>query len=358
MRRNIRGGVKLKHLNKSGHWPSGNVRYYYRPHGQKGIAMPDVHMSDPKFLVAYVAASEGKAPVPSETHRTGTLGAGIRAYEASDLFLALAPSTRASWRRMLTDIRRRYGAVKLGDLRAKHIRIDLARLDPHPANNRRKVWRAMGRFWQERGLVDDDPAVTVRARLTPKTDGHEPWTREDVADFRKYWPHDSAQRLAMELMHRTCASIGDACQLGPGMVKDGWLYYKRQKSKSQATCPMIGGPDWFEPSDHLEKCLSASPRHMTYIITAYGAPRSSKAAAQWFSRACKEAKVEKTAHGLRKHRASVFKENGASTEQRMAILGHETEGEAQRYSKSADLQKVITGTEMSNSPKPVGQKQA
>ena len=41
----------------------------------------------------------------------------------------------------------------------------------------------------------------------------------------------------------------------------------------------------------------------------------------------------------------MFKENGAATDQRMAILGHETEGEAQRYSKSADLQRIITGTE-------------
>ena len=55
-----------------------------------------------------------------------------------------------------------------------------------------------------------------------------------------------------------------------------------------------------------------------------------------------------SAHGIRKHRASVFKENGAAPEQRMAFLGHETQSEAARYSKSADLQKIVSGKESSN----------
>jgi hypothetical protein len=37
----------------------------------------------------------------------------------------------------------------------------------------------------------------------------------------------------------------------------------------------------------------------------------------------------------------MFKENGATKEQRMAILGHETEHQADHYSKSADLRRVI-----------------
>lgn len=41
----------------------------------------------------------------------------------------------------------------------------------------------------------------------------------------------------------------------------------------------------------------------------------------------------------------MFKENGATTDQRMAILGHETEAEATRYSKSADQRRIIEGTE-------------
>lgn len=152
-------------------------------------------------------------------------------------------------------------------------------------------------------------------------------------------------------MHRTCASIGDACRLGPGMVHNGWPHYRRKKSGSEAVCPFtVPGPAWYEADDHLARCLTAAPRHMTFLTTRQGAPRSHKSAAQWFSRAYTDAGLTGlSAHGIRKHRASVFKENGATPEQRMAFLGHETQSEAARYSKSADLQKVVSGTESSNS---------
>jgi len=110
---------------------------------------------------------------------------------------------------------------------------------------------------------------------------------------------------------------------------------------------MTGGPFWYEPDDCLEQCLAAQELHINFIVTSRGAARSAKAAAQWFSRACAKAGLTGlTAHGIRKGRAAVFKENGATKEQRMAILGHETEAQADNYSKSADLRRVITGTKV------------
>lgn len=357
MRHAIRHRLRLKYLNPNGRWPSGNVRYYFRPKGQKSTLLPDLDPTAPAFLRAYakaLEAHEGTKPHPAVKHRTGTIGAGVRAYLASDAYLTLATSSRAVWRRALEDIEARYGAARFDDLATKHIRKDLAELSPHPANTRRKIWRSLCRWAEDAGLISDDPARAVRPRATPKTDGRIPWTRDDVAAFRAHWPHSSPQRLAFELMHRTCAAIGDACRMGPGMVKEGWLTYRRQKSGTEATCPFtVAGPAWYEADDHLAECLRHAPRHMTYLVTTHGAPRSPKSAAQWFSRACTAAGLEgsKAAHGIRKHRAAVFKENGASADQRMAILGHETATEAARYSKSADLQKIIARTESSQPPK-------
>ncbi|APE43389.1 hypothetical protein BOO69_08150 [Sulfitobacter alexandrii] len=324
--------------------------------------MPDTPKNDPVFLKKYaelLAAHDGSKPHPAVRHRTGTLGAGIRAYLASDVFMSLAPTTRALWRRALEDIEARYGAALFDDLQTRHIRKDLSRLNAHPANTRRKIWRGLCRWAEDAGLIEEDPARAVRRRATPKTDGRVAWTRDDVAKFRAHWPHDTHQRLAFELMHRTCAAIGDAGRLGPGMIKDGWLTYRRQKSGSEATCPFnVPGPAWFEADDHLRRCLDQHPRHMTFLVTGRGAPRSPKAAAQWFSRACTAAGLDadKTAHGIRKHRAAVFKENGATDAQRMAILGHETASEAARYSKSADLRRIISGTESSHSDSQSSQK--
>lgn len=347
MRRNIRGAVRLKHLNASGLFPSGNARYYYRPPGQKGIPLPDAPKDSPEFLAAYAKAAKGHRPFdPRARFNSGTIGAGIQAYKGSDVFIGLASSTRENRRRALEDMQRQYGTAKMADLQSKHIRQDLAPRDPNPANNRLKVWRALCRFWVDSGMIDQDPARDVRKRATPITEGHKPWTRADVETFREHWGYDTQQRLAFEVMHRTCAAIGDACRLGPGMVDAGWLTYRRQKSKSEAVIPMTdAAPEWFEHDHHLAKCLSHWPIALTFIRTQAGRPKSPKSAAAWFSRACTDAGLpDLSAHGIRKHRAAVFRENGASEDQRMAVLGHETAAEAQNYSRSADLKKVISGT--------------
>lgn len=334
----------MKHLNASGRWPSGNVRFYYRPKGRKGVALPDLPPDDPGFLSAYAAAAGG---VQKEEPRepAGTIAAGVVAYLGSDAYLGLAVSTRGVWRRYLDDIRARYGRGTIATLEPKHIRQDLARFAAHPANNRLKVWRSLCKWWFSSGLAESNAAKSVERRKTPKATGAAPWSRKDMTTFREYWPVGTPERLAFELMYQTCAAIGDMTRLGPNMVSGGWLTYTRQKSKSMATCPwLVPAPRWFEPSRDLFNCIEAAPRGLTFLLTKQGRPKSPKAAAQWFSRACTDAGLpDHSAHGIRKGRAAIFRENGATVDQRMAVLGHETEEESQLYSRSADLQRVVLG---------------
>ncbi len=308
--------------------------------------MPDLKPDHPDFLAAYLSASNGQAPGP-EKAVTGTIAAGVMAYLRSDVYLALAPSTRGVWRRYLDDIRDRYGKATMETLQPKHIRQDLTQFAAHPANNRLKVWRGLCKWWLAAGLIEDNPAKHVERRKTPPAQGAIPWSRADMQTFREYWPVGSQERLAFELMYQTCASIGDMTRLGPNMVKDGWLTYSRQKSDSTAVCPWTApAPDWFEPSEYLHECIEAAPKGITFLLTAQKRPRGAKGAASWFSGICSTAGLPNhSAHGIRKGRAAIFKENGATADQRMAILGHETEEEAQNYSKSADLVRIISGTE-------------
>jgi site-specific recombinase XerD len=348
MRRHFRGEVRLKHLSQSGFFPSGNPRWYYKPKGQKGIALPDAPKESPTFLQAYVTIS-GKAPAPKpKTFGAGSLGAGVAAYLGSTAFLGMASSTRERWRSRCDDIRSRYGAAVLDELSARNIKQDLAKHEGHSRNNRLKVWRSLCAFWDEKGLIEINVARQVSKSKTEETDGHLPWTRADFAAFRAHWAIGTKERLAFELMYRTCAAIGDTCGLTRGQVKDGWLTYTRQKSKSIATAPFfLPGPEWFGATDDLQSCLAVEEKHVTFLTTKTGKSRSPKSAASWFSKAAKSAGLDmgKTAHGIRKGRAAMFKENGASADQRMAILGHETVGEATRYSKSADLRRTVEGTQ-------------
>lgn len=349
----MRRGVRLRYLNRAGEWPSGNPRFYFRRPGGKNIPMPDAPMDAPAFLEAYAKAAAAK-PTPT-THAPGTLGQAVTDFLASAEYAARSAGTRGYWRRHLETIRDRYGIASLRTLTPQAIRTDIARLDPHPANARLKVWRGFCRWAVDKGKLAADPARDVRKPTLPETDGFQAWTSEDVARFRAHWPIGTAQRLCLELLHRSCASIGDACALTRGHVEDGWLIYIRGKSKSVAVVPWSDPPAWFG-ADDLDACLEGH-EHMTFLVTAAGRPRSPKAAGSWFAEACTAAGLDGlSAHGVRKYRAASFKENGASREQRMAVLGHRTEGESSRYDRSADLRRVISGTEVPTRIVQLGQK--
>lgn len=347
MGRSNRRGIKLKHLNRSGEFPSGNPRYYFRPKGEKGTPMPDLPMEHPDFLKAY--ALKAKLPsAPNIMGIQGTTADAIDRYLQSAQFIGLAKSTRNVWRNTSLKLRDAYGHAPLEGLQSQHIRADLSKLAPHPSNNRLKVWRSLCSYWFDSGLLSNNPASEVKSRKTIKTEGHISWSHDEVRAFRAFWPLSSQERVCFEVLYRSCASIDDAVTLGSNTVdQDGWLIYNRKKSHTLATAPFTAAsaPDWFMWTDDLERALSAQTKcHITlFICTSFGTPRSHKATASWFSRACTAAGLPHlSAHGVRKHRASTFKENGATPEQRMAILGHESKQEADRYSKLADLRKVIT----------------
>lgn len=347
MRRGIRAGVRLKYLGAAGKWPSGNRRWYLRKPGEKAIPMPDLPIESPKFLEAYVIASGGGKPSPIVQHRGGTLGFVIRGYMASGDYALLAPSTRGSRRSILEKIEAAYGHLPIAPIQPRHIRTDLSKFEPNPANNRLKCWRAVMAWAVQSGAIDTDPAKQVAKRKAPKTDGHEAWTRLDLEKFRAHWPHETRQRMFCELLYRSCAAVVDACALGRANVKDGWITYSRSKSKSVAMIPWAreNAPDWFEWTGDFEICQRHAPIAPTFIVTARGLPRSQKAVSSWFSSAATAAGLDpnKSAHGLRKLRAAMFREMGASMEARRAILGHESDAEAVHYDKSADLKKVVRG---------------
>lgn len=327
---------------------------YYRPKGQKGIPLPDLDPQSMEFKEAYVRAARGEITRPHQIV-SGTIAAGVKAYLASDTHAAKATSTRTLERRFGQEIAADYGNGTMASLRSKHIRTALSKYDAHPANNRLRTWRALGKFWTERGFIEDDPARHVRARKAPPAKGATPWTREDFAKFRAHWHIGTPQRLAFELMYQTCAAVVDIVKLGPACVKGGWIVYARQKTDTEAVSPITNAPDWFEASTHFAEAIAAAPKHMTYLTTSSGASKSAKSVASWFSKSCTAAGLpDRSAHGIRKGRAAIFKENGAAADKRMAILGHETEEEARGYSKSADLIKTVSGTESSNPPYHVG----
>lgn len=345
----MRRGFRLKHLNPSGRFPSGNVRYYYRPKGQKGVKLPDLPMDHPEFLAAYAAAA---GVTPKRPTRTGSLGGAIEAYKRSDAFLTLAAGTRSVRARALDKLSKEYGHANLADLRKRHVEADLGKLAGHARNNRLKVWRGFG-MWVAEAMHLPDPTDGLRKVRTPRSDGHIPWTRKEIETFRAYWPIGSMERLAFEVIYWTGARVSDAVRLGEGNVDaDGWLVFNQQKTGGRVDIPLRRAlPEFAERfSDDLAYLLSAiqsrNERHLTWLHTQHGASRSQKAVSQWFAAKARRAGITgRTAHGLRKSRAIALVEAQGTTSQVGAWTGHESLKEIERYTRGFNKRRALSRTD-------------
>ncbi len=324
-------------LNASGRFPSGNVRYYYRPKGHKGIPMPDLPPDDQRFLDAYGAASGGKTPTGLRP-RPGSLALAVLRYLASDSFAALSNETRSSRRRMLDEIRRNHGKGLVRELRTKHVESTLKKFSGHARNNRLKVWRAFGK-WLNDVYKIDDPAENVKKSPVPKSKGHLPWTDDQIETFRGFWIIGTPERLAFEVIYFTGARISDAFRLGQGNVDhEGWLVFNQQKTGGEVAIPFSRPlPDFVSGMQgdlqYLRAALDArSDNHITWITTAFGTSRSVKAAGQWFAAKARAAGIHgRTAHGLRKSRSRALAEAGGNSVQIGAWTDHESLSEIERY---------------------------
>lgn len=359
MRSGIRAGtVTLKHINTVHR--NGKVWRYLRLPGQKPVRLPDLPMDHPDFLAAYAAAMAGHTPRKGAP--LGTIAAAIDLYMAGRERNAYRAGYRAIVDRHLSQIRETRGAAMIRHLRPEHIRTDIRQLDPHPGNQRLKVWRLVCAFAVDSGLIPANPAAQVERLKAPKSDGHLPWSRDQITAFRAHWPLGTPQRAAMELIFWTGARISDAVRLGPGMVdRDGVLVFRQSKTGDNAYVPWTSAlPVWAagmaSDRDTVHAALAAMPsRHMTWVVTVHGKARSVKSIGNWISEAAHAAGIDRSAHGLRKARAVALAEAGATAHQIGAWTGHHTLKEVEHYTRKADRKRAVMGPEQErNTPNSAG----
>lgn len=320
----------------------GGRTYYYRRTPGGNVRLPDP--DDPGFLAAYEAAGGGPKPKPGR-RVPGTVAALCETYRRSPGFLAMKASTRQVQSRILAKIEDERGTAPVKALQPKHLYADLKGMGPAAANNRRKVWRAMLKIAVREGTIATNPAVEVE-KEKEAGEAHEPWDEADVAAYREHWSIGTPQRLAFELFYWTGARCIDARVLGRQMVdKKGWLCYTQEKTGGKVAIPLLCPlPGWcasFEPDRQmLLACLEAHD-DLTFIVTAYGAPRSQKGISQWMSANAKAAGLDRTAHGLRASRAIELYMIDASLQKIGAWTGHLSLAEIQHYTRAADRRKLL-----------------
>lgn len=89
-------------------------------------------------------------------------------------------------------------------------------------------------------------------------------------------------------------------------------------------------------SDLADAIAAAPSQHLTFLVTEYGKPYSANGFGNAFKDWCRQADLPHcSAHGLRKALATRLAEQGATAHEIMAVTGHQSLEEVERYTRAA-----------------------
>jgi integrase len=316
----------------------GKPRYYFRRPGFKRIPLPGSPFSA-EFDEAYKAALSGVAKVETGAKRTvpGTIAALVVAYFASPGFLGLEASTQATYRGIIENFRREHGDKRVARLQREHIEAMQAKRisTPAAANNWLRMVRMLMQFAITKRLRLDDPTFGIKP-IKSASAGFHTWSEDDIAGFEKKHGVGSKARLAMALMLFTGCRRSDVVLLGPQHIKRGFLTYTQQKNRKRKPVTLT-----IPVHPELRRIIETTPTIgvKTYLVTQFGKPFTANGFGNWMRDRCNEAGLpECSSHGLRKAIARRLAEAGMSPHQIMAITGHTTLKEVERYTRAASQQ--------------------
>lgn len=328
----------------------GNVRTYVRKPGFKKVRLTAQEGSD-AFFLEYTEALKNAVPKAEQEPVGASVIDGSLKYlfsryfaECGD-FRRLADATRKQMRQRCDNLclsvdqhGRRRGDKDYRSIQSQHILTlrDEKVLTPTEANKLVSDFRKVWKWAKQQKLVTSNPATEVDM-VVVVSDGFHTWTREEIEQYDARWPIGTKQRLAKDLLLFTGVRRSDVVRFGPQMEKDGWLKWTEVKGRSKVVknreLPIL---------PVLADTIAASPSgHLAYLITKDGKPYTEMGFSHWFKEACVAASLGHcSAHGLRKAGATIAAEQGATSQQLMAIYGWETLRQAETYTRKANRKRM------------------
>lgn len=311
----------------------GRPRYYFRHRGRR---WPLPALTDPEFMKRYeetkAIALTAPPPVSTFAFMPGSLGWAIEKFTASDEFKARADGTKRGNRRVLDEIRRRYGRALLRDFSARHIkairneiRKDFSTSTADVAVSLFSVvWEFADEFLDEVDL-DANPTVGVR-RVHKGATEREPWPEDLIARF------DAAVspklRLARVLAFYSGQRRSDLVRMKWTDLTDNAITVKQQKTDEPLTIPC---------HRVLAAALATALRINDYILPGRrNHPLTPEGLSNAVRKALKRLGVKGySVHGWRKNAGVALAEADCTERQIMAILGHRTHAQSFHYTKRA-----------------------
>ncbi|RTL88137.1 MAG: hypothetical protein EKK29_06085 [Hyphomicrobiales bacterium] len=314
---------------------TGTRRYYFRRPGFPRVPLPAPYGGD-EFKHAYDLAMAGAPkPVGGERSPPGSMSALIASFYASAKFQALRPITAATYRNILERFRAEHGHKSVAGMQPKHVHALVDNVKgPHARKRLLNLLSLLMKHAIRTGLRQDNPARDIEVEL-PKSEGFLSWTEEEIGQFRAYWALGVLPRLVLELALNTGQRRGDLVRMGREHMRDGKIHIKQSKTGASVHVPI---------NEELRTALAFPPCRDfgPFLQTEKGAPRSAAGLGNDFHGWVREAGLERplTLHGFRKAAGRRLAEAGCTAPEIMAILGHKSLKEAQRYIDAFNREKA------------------
>lgn len=307
----------------------GVLRWRFRRPGFPQSQSRSLYGSD-EWWAWYAAASDAQAaPIGAERTKPGTIHALGVAYYGSSNFTRLRPSTQRTYKGIFDRYRDKYGSHPVALLEARHIRSQMDEIakTPAAANNQLKVLRSVMGFAVDRGLIREDPTRGVKM-LRYRSDGFHSWTEAEIAQFQRYWPVGSKQRLAFDLLLFTAQRSSDVREMTRPQVEIGRAVVRQVKTGQLVDIAQ---------HPRLATSLETYQGDQFYLLmTQEGKPYSEKGFGNWIKKAAVQAGLPHcSAHGIRKAAARRLADAGCTVHEIMSITGHQSLKEVQRYTREA-----------------------
>jgi enterobacteria phage integrase len=321
-----------KHVNRQ--FSKGREYFYFRKGKGPRIPLPG-QPGTPEFEAAYAAALTGEAlklqAARPALETPGTIGALIVHFKKnSPRWAKLRGTTKIGYSRRLEILRREHGHRTLSGLTPSRIesKILLPYIDrPGEALNLLKILRVLIKYACKLGWLKFDPSFGVDR---PKLSEVRSWTDDEIRKFETHWPLGTKERLAFALHLYTGQRRSDVHRMTWADVTVEKIAVVQQKTGTKLKIHL---------HSDLKAVLAAAPReHVAILTTVYGKPFTVTGFSNFMREAIRAAGLPEDcrAHGLRKAAGRRLAEALCSPHEIMAVLGHKSLAEAERYTRGAN----------------------
>jgi integrase len=207
---------------------------------------------------------------------------------------------------------------------------------PGAANDLLKKMRILMIFAIARGLRSDNPTQGVKRYKSGA--GYHTWTEHEIRQYEETWPIGTIERTAFALLLYTGQRRSDVVRMTRQDIVNDHISVVPEKT-SRTTRKRLH----IRLHPNLATTLERWPaRHVSILTTKYEKPFSAAGFGNWMADKIAAAGLPDrcVTHGLRKAAARRLAEAGCPPHEIMAITGHTSLKEVQRYTEQVDQRRL------------------